>query len=204
MKKDLIIIRHGRSQFNVHETDHPDSELTEFGRHQAAVVGKFINESDFWDYPIYTSPFLRCLQTTDIIFSYFKKSIKNIGWGVSVDSAPYVFSNLSEYLNDFGQGVLIPCRKDQFNYQHCGSWEEKTYKPESLESYMGRLHDAYLSLPDSAIVVTHGLPMLTLTEIAQGNLNYIPIWDYSVNNCSITRIVNGRVVWRGRNLHHEV
>lgn len=72
-KEELIIIRHGRSQHNMGESDDLDCGLTDFGLHQARNVGKFLQHEFFsgkfqiahWS--IVTSPFLRCLQTTQEI-----------------------------------------------------------------------------------------------------------------------------------------
>ena len=59
-------------------------------------------------------------------------------------------------------------------------------------------------LPQKSVVVTHGLPAFTLMHVAKGNVESVPIWDHSIDNCSITYLKGGRVIWHGRNLYHEI
>jgi hypothetical protein len=58
--------------------------------------------------------------------------------------------------------------------------------------------------PKKLVVVTHGLPAFVLRYIDSDNVSHLPLWDYSLDNASITWIKRGRVVWHGRNIYHEI
>ena len=193
-KKDLIIIRHARSKFNLRSSDHLDDSLSEFGERQARNNGEFFKEAmDVTGHTCYTSPFLRCLQTTALM-------------NASVKLQPIVLPELREYLNhSSGRSVHVPNRQNeycQFNWNRYPDAGEE-YKEEFNETFLQRMHDAYHQLDDSSIVVTHGLPALVLLHVASENTTSVPVWDHSIDNCSISVIRKGRVVWRGRNLFHE-
>lgn len=189
--KELIIIRHARSEHNSGATTSLDSPITKWGEHQAQVLGQFLSANFNLDnFKFYTSPFLRCLQTANCFpFGEFNVSC-----------------NLREYINHDGDSVVIPPRHDKFfqgEFNWDGFCEEKTYQKETNEQLIDRLYEFYYQLPEKALVVTHGLPALVLGHIATNTNHVVPVWDYSLDNCSITRILNGRYIWRGRNLHYE-
>ncbi len=194
MKKELIIIRHARSEHNCGLTNNLDSPITKWGDIQSKAVGQFLSFNlDLSDFKFYTSPFLRCLQTAS-----------NFPFGTF-----HVSCNLREYINHDsleGQNVIIKPRSEEFsmfNFNWGNFREERTYQKETNEQLVDRLYDFYYALPDKSLVITHGLPALVLSHIATNTNHVIPVWDYSLDNCSITRIVNGRYIWRGRNLHYE-
>jgi len=198
-KEELIIIRHARSQHNMGETDDLDCGITEFGIRQANNVGKFLQHQffsgkfDIKDWNIYTSPFLRCLQTTDHIFSQLS-SIKK----------PIVCPSLREYLNHSGNFVDIPIRHTyDFDWSSFPN-DRMEFVSEQNETFLERIHNAHDVIGNRSIVVTHGLPACALKHVAAYNANYVPVWDNSIDNCSITWLRNGRVVWHGRNLYNEV
>lgn len=197
-KEELIIIRHARSKHNVRLTDSIDEDITEFGERQARNVGRFLREelqldchAEGWSY--FTSPFLRCLQTSRILQHWMT--------GVKFE----IMHELREYLNHTGRQCFVPSRAKEF-IEFDWSWyaeEGTTYYDEFNENYLHRMCDAYNKLPQKSLVVTHGLPAFTLMHIAKGNVDSVPIWDHSIDNCSITYIKRGRVIWHGRNLYHE-
>lgn len=197
-KKELIIIRHGRSQYNVQATKGLDEGLTEFGHRQAKNVGDYFR--DLWQktmptdttswLPVYSSPFLRCLQTANHI----------------TNCRCVVMPQLREYLNHspIGSSVEIPVRKDEFGFNWQNYYSAQTFHQEVNEVFLNRMHEAYQALPERSIVVTHGLPALVLINIATNpGLQSLPVWDYSLDNCSISTIKDGRLQWKGRNLFHE-
>jgi broad specificity phosphatase PhoE len=194
LKKELIIIRHARSMHNCGQTDCLDSPITKWGDIQSKVVGQFLSSNlDLSDFEFYTSPFLRCLQTA-----------YNFPCGTF-----RVSCNLREYINHDGvdgEVVNIKPRIEEFsmgNFDWGNFREERTYQKETNEQLVDRLYEFYYNLPEKSLVITHGLPALVLSHIATNTNHVIPVWDYSLDNCSITRIVNGRYIWRGRNLHYE-
>lgn len=196
-KDELIIIRHGRSINNLRQSDDPDCGITEYGKRQALNVGKFLAKHvDTRGFEFFTSPFLRCLQTAEAIQSE-----------VTFDNPGYVLSGLREYVNHYNKEVLVKNRRSETYNLHWADMprEDVVYHEEFNETFLDRMVSLFEVLPSKSIVVTHGLPALMLLEIAKNPaVNSVPIWDHSIDNCSITRIVKGRVVWHGRNLFHEV
>lgn len=194
IKNELIIIRHARSKYNLRDSDDLDDGISEFGEKQAKNVGDFVHSSlDLTEHKFYTSPFLRCLQTADFIAS-------------PSEISPIVMPQLREYLNHSGRGVHVPNRKEIFSKMNWNVYPDigETYAEEFNETFLHRMHEAYMLLPEKSVVVTHGLPALALLHVAtETRTNSVPVWDHSIDNCSITIIRRGRVIWRGRNLYHE-
>ncbi len=191
-KDELIVIRHARSLHNANKTENLNSDLTPWGENQADHVGKFLSEKiNFNGFKFFTSPFKRCLETSFLINRHIKqKFIVDPIW--------------REYLNHSRQSVTITpdlFHGGEFNwdgYQECVTFDE-----EFNETFINRIQNGFDKLPEKSLVVTHGLPALQLIHVATGRSQSVPIWDYSLDNCSITYIVKGRVVWHGRNVHAE-
>jgi broad specificity phosphatase PhoE len=192
-KEELIIIRHARSKHNIQKSDDLDDGISEFGERQARNVGKFFESSvDLSGYSFYTSPFLRCLQTADIISSY-------------CDMQPIIMPQLREYLNHSGRSVQVPNRKEMYPRMNWAVYPDlgELYAEEFNEIFLHRMHEVHELLPNKSIVITHGLPALALFHVATTNTRSVPVWDHSIDNCSITIVKRGRVIWHGRNLYHE-
>ena len=192
-KEELIIIRHARSQHNAGVSENLDSEITRFGGFQAEALAEFMSKMQLCYFEFQTSPFLRCLQTATPIAKRLNVKFKvNIAW--------------HEYLNHSKGPVTIPNRsetfKEHFNWSNL-CFDNYTFDDEFNEDFIERIHSGYLKLPEKSVVVTHGLPAFMLLKIATGNLQSVPIWDYSLDNCSITKIVAGRVIWQGRGIPAE-
>jgi broad specificity phosphatase PhoE len=193
VSKQLIIIRHARSKLNVRVSEDLDCGITDYGFHQAKNVGKFLSKHvDLTGSYFFTSPFLRCLQTAGSIAEQFVGPITfQIDWRVR------------EYINHAGREVHVPRRSNEPGI--IGNYQDTTFKDESNEEFLNRICSFHSDLPDSSVVVTHGLPAMLLLHVAtHTNVNYVPIWDHSIDNCSITLIKNGRLIWMGRNLCHEI
>lgn len=203
MYKDvLLIVRHARSDWNIRITDKLDSDITEFGKRQAKKVGEFLYkhlQKEFVSYNElckYTSPFLRCLQTAQgIEDGYGRKQ------GFKINPL------LREYLNHQKKNCFVPNREKEFNDFGWNSYPSEgiNFEMEQNEDFLRRMHQCYNSLPPKSLVVTHGLPGLALLRIASNpGLSDVPVYDYSLDNCSMSLIVRGRVVWHGRNVYHEI
>lgn len=195
MGKQLIIIRHARSLYNARKTDNLDSEITEWGQRQALSVARFMKKHmSVTGFRFYTSPFLRCLQTAYPIQKTLNVTFK-------------VLPDLREYLNHSGKPVTVEPRPKLFdeNYDWQRYTEPQTFDTEFNEEFIARMRRVYdeVSQWGNAVVITHGLPALQLIHTAAHNANYVPIWDHSLDNCSITLIKDGMVLWHGRNLPHE-
>lgn len=200
-KEDLMIIRHARSLHNIKATTDLDSGISDWGEVQSTNVGNFLcEELDLEDFFWYTSPFLRCLQTARHI------------WQAFVDAkgsyTPYfrVLPSAREYLNHAGREVFVPNRRSEFtmfDWDGIPTTGEK-YEAEFNEVFLHRMHECYGNLRQKSVVVTHGMPCLTLFHIATENIRHVPMWDYSMDNASITWVKHGRSVWHGKNLYHEL
>lgn len=194
---ELLIIRHSRSEHNLKLTTDLDSRITTFGEHQAVNVGKFLQDKFFSEkynieeWGVFTSPFLRCLQTTKLIADQIKDCPK-----------PCVRRTLREYLNHSNQSCEIK-KRSEFDFDW--DFESASFDIEQNETFLDRMHKALIALPKCAIVVTHGLPAHVLKNLAvDPSGNHVPLWDNSIDNASITWIKNGRLIWNGRNLYHEL
>lgn len=208
-KEELVIIRHARSETNVRMSEDLNCPITKFGEGQAYRVGQFMaKHMRLSEFTFFTSPFLRCLQTSWKIWE-----------GMSQHGLWRMFNverRLREYINHCGREVTIPllydfhesCKWDSYHtgqarFEKAPATEK--FNDEHNEEFLNRMHDLYRSLPQKSVVVTHGLPARLLLHIAANpHTNSIPIWDHSIDNCSISYVVNGRVVWHGRSLYHEI
>jgi broad specificity phosphatase PhoE len=192
-KEELIIIRHARSRHNIRLSEDVDDGLSEFGERQARNVGVFFAEEvDLTGFEFFTSPFLRCLQTSEIISSRCGMN-------------PIVMPQLREYLNHGGRAAEVINRKGMFPRMDWSIFpdEGEVYEEEFNETFLHRMHEAYHLLPEKSVVCTHGLPALVLLHVASSNTRSVPVWDHSIDNASMTIIRKGRVIWHGRNLYHE-
>jgi broad specificity phosphatase PhoE len=202
--KECIIIRHARTTTNIRQTDSMDPELTEFGIGQAKRVGKFLAKHVNLDgFQFYTSPFLRCLATSDLMLREINGAL-----GRSYGTRQFVVDSLlREYINHCGRETTIPVYSERFSNMIWGELADQKeifYKDEYNEEFLNRLHQFKWKMNDKSLIVTHGLTAFTLMHVLVHNANHVPVWDHSMDNCSITYIVNGRIVWQGRNLYHEV
>lgn len=196
-KEELIIVRHGRSEHNVKKSNNLDSSLTKFGLKQAKNVGDFLKNHFplLGTFRLYTSPFLRCLETAKNMEIHSEFSRWNVDAGfreyINLDAEKIVIPNRISDTRDF---AVWPDHKKNYEY---------VFEKESNEIFFHRISQAYDGLPQKSVVVTHGMPVAMLAKIATGSDSTVPIWTYSFDNCSITYINRGRTVWSGRNLHHE-
>jgi broad specificity phosphatase PhoE len=199
IKESVILIRHGRSQHNTGELDSLDSPLSHFGEVQARTVGKYLKSGamgDLRNYVVRVSPFLRCVMTANLIREEA---------GDMLADCLFMFDPLvAEYLAPHNDPVELPDRQKDFPYMQWIGEPYLLHKPEFGEHFLRRMHKAHDNLSPKSIVISHGMPCLTLAQELQGPLQYIPAWDHSINNCSITWVEDGRKKWYGRNLHHEV
>jgi broad specificity phosphatase PhoE len=63
----ILLIRHGQSQANVGQSDHPDCDLTAMGLEQAHEVGRQLAERDLSGFIALVSPYCRARRTADAI-----------------------------------------------------------------------------------------------------------------------------------------
>lgn len=203
-KEELLIIRHARSKYNLRLSDDLDDSITDWGVKQAETVGKYlVNHFQHHQFHLFTSPFLRCLQTAKIIQTYLRQKDYE-GWS-ALEPTFKINTFLREYVNHSGKSVHVKDRSREYNRFDWKGFpsEGTTFAEEWNETFLARMHNCHQQLPNKSIVITHGLPALMLLNIATGIYQQVPIWDHSLDNCSMTYIKQGRIIWRGRNLYSE-
>ncbi len=211
-KEELIIIRHGRSKQNVGESLNMDDGLTDFGKRQSFNVGRYLCEGMKLKRPcsFYTSPFLRCLETSREIergMAAYLNSGQVPPAGMGTQNQFLVTPDLREYINHFsgGKEVIVEQRSSEFGPFDWGLYSEQPFKDEFNETFLDRMVRVHDFLKERSVVVTHGLPAFVLLYVATTvNPRHVPLWDYSLDNASITWIKKGRVIWHGKNLYHEL
>lgn len=193
--RELMIIRHARSLYNVEDSKNLDDGLTDYGHQQANMVGEFLRnefKEGYWN--IVTSPFLRCLLTASHIQDH-------LHCNVTVDG------RLGEMTVDYHtlDSLHVAERKEKFPDADFSGFDHKDFAHERCEHYVQRLNDVYHDVPNRSILVTHGSPVLSFIRMHEhGEYSSVPIWNHSVDNCSMTWIRGERMIWRSRNLYWEL
>jgi broad specificity phosphatase PhoE len=191
LNKNIIIVRHGESEYNAEVTQDLDSCLTNKGCSQAEAAAFFLRNEilNISEYKGYVSPLLRCLQTAE----YFR-NILGINFQIT--------SKVSEFTTFYPEtGISVPNRS---NYYPHFDWSESEFfhfPKEGDDVFLSRLKDIFAVLPDNVLLITHGTVVMTLCEMALGmNVTEIPQWDNSIANASICFIKDGTVVWFGKKI----
>tara|TARA_Y100000034_G_scaffold80510_1_gene96615 strand:- start:8249 stop:8848 length:600 start_codon:yes stop_codon:yes gene_type:complete len=188
-----MIIRHARSLYNIDETVGLDEGLTPYGHDQADMAGHFLRDEfgdDYWN--IATSPFLRCLQTSQHIKNY-------------LDCECVVDGRLGEMTIDYHklESLDVSERREVFSKMDWDNYNFHDFAHETMSDYLVRLESAWEDTPNRSIIVTHGSPVLSFIRMHEGTFNSVPLWDFSIGNCSMTWIRGKRIVWRTRELFWE-
>lgn len=226
----LVIIRHGRSRYNIGETKDLDSSLTDWGIQQSRCAGWLLyekilkedfieysnsfenkyysKESSGWeDWTFHTSPFFRCLETASLV----RESILSLHKGFSINPSVYWYVEplLREYMNhDHADEIEISSSRSTL-YKDNFVWSSMkfpcVFHKEVNEVFLERMIKFYKNLKGgNHVVVTHGLPAFLLSKIATSYVHHVPIFDYSIDNGSVTYIKDGRTIYHGRNAYCEL
>ena len=217
--KELFIIRHARTVHNLGDSPSLDSPITDFGEKQSKLLGRFFKEQKLLTegFRFITSPFLRCLQTASFMLEGAGEEKQEFvrHCDMSELSPPsrvrfHVQSLAHEYLGHYHfkdkRSLHIQNRKDLFSDMEWMSYPTlgMDFIHETNEEFMHRIRSLYYRLPDKAVVITHGLPAMALMHVASDpTFRYMPVWDWCLDNASITWVKNGRIIWRGLNLFWE-
>jgi broad specificity phosphatase PhoE len=198
-KKEIMIIRHGRSLYNVEATKDLDAGLTDFGHQQAEMVGKFLKD-DFADWNIITSPFLRCLETAQ----HIADELSHFGTGGMCKCV--VDGRLGEMTVDYHkiESLRVVDRKEKFPHMDFSKFKMMDFAHERMDKYLQRLEEMWHDIPNRTILVTHGSPVLSFIRMHEGIFGSVPLWNHSVGNCSMTWMKGKRLVWRTRDLYWEM
>lgn len=197
---ELILIRHGESHYNAMLTDNLDSQLTDKGREQAKRTGKFLREhfGHIQDFVGLTSPYLRCLQTSEIIQ-------QELGIEFLVTSGP------REIMVSYDTTVKVPNRSVDFPHLEWASpiYSEPRiddswiFNQETADEFLKRIAlFMHSGLPEKTLVVSHGTPVCSMYDIKLGMKKPPDLHTY-VGNASVTYIRDGEGIWFGKNIHAE-
>jgi broad specificity phosphatase PhoE len=189
--KELILIRHGESQYNACLTDHLDSELTHKGIEQARITGKFLKEQfgHIHNFVGITSPYIRCLQTSRILR-------EETGLEFTVNPGP------REIMMKY-QAAEVKNRRDKFPEFVWNHDDDLFFSQESDIQFINRIKDFHDSLNhEKLVVVSHGTPVNTIYEFALGLKANADTVNF-VKNCSVSYVRNGEGIWFGKVVYDE-
>jgi len=189
--KELILIRHGESQYNAYLTDHLDSELTPKGIEQARITGKFLKEQfgDIHNFVGITSPYLRCLQTSRIIR-------EETGLEFTVNPGPREIMMKYQAAEVKNQQEKFP----EFIWNHNN---DLFFSQESDTQFIARIKAFHDSLNhEKLVVISHGTPVNTIYEFALGLKANADTVNF-VKNCSVSYVRNGEGIWFGKVVYDE-
>lgn len=190
--RELILIRHGQSEYNVELTKGLDSNLTEEGIRQVRETGRFLSthlghiRTSFVGV---VSPYLRCLQTARILGEETGIDV----WAVD-PRAREIMVHYDE--------CHVPCRRDDFpdykwNYPYTGI----NFKMETTENFDARMREYFNELyrehPDGAVlIVSHGTPTTALAHLSVGTYTGPGVSEGTyVANSSISYLRNNQTMW---------
>jgi broad specificity phosphatase PhoE len=184
---ELLLIRHGESNYNTRSSKHLDSKLTKRGQKQCEEAADFILRSfdDLSGWQGLVSPYYRTLCTANVISKATNIPFK-AEWAV-------------REFGDKGSGyekrtiLRIPDRRHIFPnmFQEIPLNPEWTHGFETSGDLMERLIDFLSNLEKDGkyMVVSHGMPIYTMINILNGCYN-VPQWDKKILNTSITYFVD--------------
>ncbi|HIF9376456.1 TPA: histidine phosphatase family protein [Photobacterium damselae] len=171
--KKLYLLRHGQTQFNAEKRlqGHCNSALTEKGQQQATAVGcslaKEIEDTSGW--VIYSSPLGRAMETATIVAKQLGMDPNDI----------HQDARLMEYnLGDWEQQEIPQLVQQNPTLLDKPDWYLTAPNAETFDQVCTRLA-AFLddsSVPDSIIVVSHGLTGATLRGL-YSQMSYPQVWQ---------------------------
>jgi broad specificity phosphatase PhoE len=181
---ELIIVRHGESEYNTDVSESLDSSLTTKGILQVKKTAEYLKKIDLSGFEGITSPYLRTLQTAKIIQGETDIPFR-------VDNGPaeltiYYNSSESRERIDF---LDVPKRDFEFDWPSV--WDGRFAAEENLEDFLCRV-ESFLSGLDKDgkyLIVSHGSPVHTMSNLMQG-IREVPEWSDSIANSSITWLEN--------------
>jgi len=174
--KKIVLIRHGQCQYDQCQID---PALNAQGISETEEVTDYLGHFDLTDYKCFTSPMLRCLQTTEII----QKKL-----GIQFE----VKQNLMEtptFLNQEETFELKSRRSEfpKFRWPEEESWELRS---ENEATFMQRVASILRSLPSKSILISH---FGVVTHMAKFALCDEKVMKAKVPTASLTFIDNQEV-----------
>jgi broad specificity phosphatase PhoE len=188
---ELILIRHGESQYNALLTDHLDSELTPKGVSQAKATAKFLKEQfgHIHNFVGITSPYRRCLQTSRIIKEETGLEFK-VSPGPREIMLKYDIAEVKNHREHFPEFI--------WGHEH-----DLIFKMETVDQYIRRMIEFHSTLNhDKHLIVSHGTPVNTIFQLTVGTDPDADTVNF-VKNCAISYARNNESVWFGKFVYPE-
>jgi broad specificity phosphatase PhoE len=208
----IILVRHGQSYFNVHESRSLNSGLTVHGRDQCIKTGNFlrdyIEEKCYSDKKIdvifHHSPFDRTTESSDIIYdrimwkAIFEKTkyntiIRQSNWDLREHI--FAYEDSSNSIRTFPKEEHDALIAENLPLKITDEWVvERTDKDHEVLERVSNVVKHLFSFDNETVhvIIGHGTPTQVLYEMLTGNyLERIPEWDRSFKNCSVTHIETG-------------
>lgn len=198
---ELILIRHAESLHNIEATESLDSSLSNNGFTQMDITSRWLKDVFCKQQSInqligYTSPLLRCLQTSRTI-------AHNLNINFKVDYELREFSSTKQ--NKISPSLNIKNRKDIYDFDWIEEKEEIYFKEESLEEFVLRIKNFYSSLNENEkyLIVSHGSVCRCLHALATNSIDSLierySNFDFeentSIKNCGITFIKDNQEIF---------
>jgi len=183
---ELILIRHGKSEYNARMTTSLDSALATEGIEQINRTGAGLAFLPHIDRFVgHVSPYLRTLQTAAIIKKHTGVNFK-VTLGPREIMTFYEHCKIGDHLEHFTDfdWTEMPDIKDGIDVYN-----------EDKETYLDRM-ERYVreeATDDQLIVVSHGIPVVTMMEMSMG-IRRSPSNYFYVSNGSITHVSDSRLV----------
>jgi broad specificity phosphatase PhoE len=196
--RELILVRHGQSLYNVGLSKDLDSDLTPEGRRQVRETGRFLAQhlGHIRGFIGRASPYLRCLQTARIL-------AEETGVEFWIEDGP------REIMTCYGE-CYIPRRHvefPEFVWDKYRRNAESAYKQETVEEFNRRTKDYHDHLQsfEKVLVVSHGTTTTTLHKMSLNLYDGVPgvIKGSYVDNSSLSYTRGGSPVWFNKVVYGE-
>ncbi|MXP68012.1 phosphoglycerate mutase family protein [Pantoea sp. Aalb] len=174
MKKELILIRHGHSEWQAGITCNKDSHLTEKGILEAKNLYKnFSKYTDIKNFFIISSPLHRVVETVKIVLPI--DSFLNVVFDDSFKEASFHVRGSLQLSNCF-----FPVNKNKVN-------KEYLFFKSKIKISLCKLFSSYKRI----IIFTHGGVIKTIIRLYCGSDTFC----IEIDNCSITHFFNEKGIW---------
>lgn len=175
------LVRHGQSGYNAGETIDFDSSLTPKGWEQVRETCQYLKGRLDNSFMVFTSPYLRCLQTAFEIKNIFK------------DIKVIVSRHLGECPDELRKNKIVPYRGGIFEF----TWYERNGYDYSKYNTVRYLQDIFVfakGMPVKSVIVSH---LTTLENLINLLTPEAQVDNYQIPNASISLIENGKPVYLG-------
>lgn len=171
--KDILLVRHAL----VDDTNDPDTDISYEGERQIKSLACFLRSRNYSDYTFISSPFLRCLRTSEILE-------KTLSLKVLVEpkiaETPLFLENDDQY--------VLTNRSDQFPQFEWTTHKDFVLQFESKKSFLERTLFVLKHLPHNCILITHFGVICNIAKLALCEQKACEILKNGVPPASITNI----------------